>query len=214
MSSPYTTKQILLHNLILSEHLKNIEEIQEDRAATPDSIKEDLNTTTHTLNLTDEDGKIITRKSPLTPLMCAVIAGNHEAVQILLDKGANVNACDPEDNTALHIAAATGNAQMCELLISAGADVNVQNKKGFTPAHVATGRHNIKAQDILIENGADMSLKTKDGKTPLGIRLATIELMKISFAKVAEVMKLGAARVRDSLRKPWRRESRSPPQKG
>ena len=40
----------------------------------------------------------------MTPLMLATLDGNEDLVQLLLDKGANVNAKTPSGDTALSIA--------------------------------------------------------------------------------------------------------------
>ena len=94
----------------------------------------------------------------LTPLMYAAAFGSHEALEILLDKGADVKAKDPRDSTALHYAA--WNAARTNLLLSRGADPNALSKLGRTPLLVAasspTGAPVI---PIFLEKGANPMLR-------------------------------------------------------
>ena len=94
----------------------------------------------------------------LTPLMYAAAFGSHEALEILLDKGADVKAKDPRDSTALHYAA--WNVARTNLLLSRGADPNALSKLGRTPLLVAasspTGAPVI---PIFLEKGANPMLR-------------------------------------------------------
>jgi ankyrin repeat protein len=55
------------------------------------------------------------------------------AVQLLLDRGANVKHVAASGDTALHAAAAANRPAVIELLVQRGAQVNVKNKTGQTP---------------------------------------------------------------------------------
>ena len=57
-------------------------------------------------------------------LVIAVQAGNSDSVRALLDAGAEIDADDGNQYTALHYAARAGNVKMLELLLARGADVN------------------------------------------------------------------------------------------
>ncbi len=65
--------------------------------------------------------------------------------EMLLARGARVNATNMGDDTALHLAAAHGQREICFKLISRKADVNAVNEHGNTPLHYACfwGYHEI-----------------------------------------------------------------------
>ena len=58
--------------------------------------------------------------------MAAALMGERDAVKLLIDKGADVNAQDTMGWTALILAADKGNLEIVRLLIEKGADVNAQ----------------------------------------------------------------------------------------
>ena len=58
-------------------------------------------------------------------------------VELLLQRGAGLNAAQTNGNTALHLAAANGNTGMVITLVEYGADVEAKNRKGQTALHCA-----------------------------------------------------------------------------
>jgi len=62
----------------------------------------------------------------MTPLHWAADNGNKEVVELLLAKGADVNAKADNGNTPLHLAIHKGNKDIVKLLISRGADINAK----------------------------------------------------------------------------------------
>ena len=65
-----------------------------------------------------------------------------EAVRLLLNQGADINAADDNGETALHGASFQSRWQLVELLAERGADIqvwNVKNKWGWTPLMIAQG---------------------------------------------------------------------------
>jgi ankyrin repeat protein len=73
-----------------------------------------------------------------TPLMAAAINGDPVLLQLLIARGADVNAKDQAGNTALIDAARVGHPEAVRLLIANHADVNARNAKGETALSQAT----------------------------------------------------------------------------
>lgn len=74
----------------------------------------------------------------MTPLQHAAYKGNKDAVQMLLDQGADVNSGKHEYNyTALHFGALSGSVDACMKLLLAGAKADATNTIGRTAAQMA-----------------------------------------------------------------------------
>jgi cytohesin len=136
-----------------------------------------------------------------------VASGNADAVQRALENGANVNARDDKENTALNIAAKCGDIAMAALLLQKGAEVNAGDSSQMTPLHTAINAESLPMVALLLEHGADVNAETKYGMTPLRLtssekRSAMRELLLAQGARVdfAVAMLLGdTATVRQRL---------------
>ena len=93
-------------------------------------------------------------KSGYTPLIIAGYRNQLEAVKVLLDLGANVNAVS-EDGTVLTAACYKSNTALVKILLEQHADVNVKNNAGTTPLMFAIMAENEEIVKLLIENKAD-----------------------------------------------------------
>jgi ankyrin repeat protein len=68
-----------------------------------------------------------------TALHDAALAGKLDVVQLLVEKGANVNAKDNESGaTPLHHAASWGRTEVVTFLLENGADASIRTKGGDT----------------------------------------------------------------------------------
>jgi uncharacterized protein len=81
-------------------------------------------------------GELIGNKGGLTPLLFAVREGNSEAVQRLLQAGANINHVSEGDHTSpLLMATINGRFDMAKMLLDKGADVKLASDAGATPLY-------------------------------------------------------------------------------
>lgn len=102
-------------------------------------------------------------------LIGAARAGELEAVEELLDRGANVDARDSNDSTAL-VAAAYGNhVEVARLLIGARADVNAKDVTEQSAFHIATSEvgEGVALLELTLDSGADVT--AKDGYNGTGL---------------------------------------------
>ena len=105
-----------------------------------------------------------------TPLHIASFERHTEIAELLIAKGADVNAEGRRnDYTPLHTAADMGAKEIAELLIAKGAEVNARSEYQLTPLHeaVSRGYNYEKTVELLIANGADVNAKEDGGWTPL-----------------------------------------------
>ena len=102
-----------------------------------------------------------------TPLVFAVDKGHKEIVEILIAKGADVDAKGQYDWNAFHGAALHGRTEIAGLLIAKGVDVNAKNEEGYTPLFYAAYKGHKEVAELLISKGADVNAQMDDGRTSL-----------------------------------------------
>lgn len=101
-----------------------------------------------------------------TPLLRAIYANNLDIAEFLINAGANVNAKDEYNNSALVFAIDKGYASLIELLIEKGARIN---GNGTPPLIRAAAKNDKKAVVILLEHGADLDACNSDNKTAIDV---------------------------------------------
>lgn len=120
--------------------------------------------------------------SNATPLYIAAQEGDEKCCELLLDRGANIEARVVGGATPL-IAASDKHESVCKLLLTRGADVNAVDNLGCTALHLAVFSDNVSVAKLLISKGAQQ-VKTKKGKqTPLDIAKRRGFLDMISLLK-------------------------------
>lgn len=93
--------------------------------------------------------------------------GDPNAVELLLNAGADANAVDELKHTPLLFAASSGIPRMVELLLLRRADANFANTGGDTPLHYAARhRDDVESVKVLIQAGAQVDRKNALGNTP------------------------------------------------
>ena len=194
-------------------------------------IKGDLNIVKILLNMTPEvENYLFNRHFPTifdindednyrnTPLNYACRGGYMRIANLLLQKGADVNAKNNLGYTPLHqlfeitiegsFIFETNNANYvytsAKLLIDAGADVNAKDNNGDTPLHIncrsiqESKYYIVKA---LLENGADVNAINNLGYTPLHINCMNIETMEDTLVSEFLISKGADINVKDNQNK-------------
>ncbi|MCC8986033.1 MAG: ankyrin repeat domain-containing protein, partial [Nitrospira sp.] len=87
--------------------------------------------------------------------------------QVLLDRGANIEARNARGATPLIAAAAKGNLTLVLLLLNQGAEVEARDRDGNTALHEASLQSHLPCVDALLTAGARPSLRNELGFTPL-----------------------------------------------
>jgi ankyrin repeat protein len=124
-----------------------------------------------------------------TLLHVAAFAGNTGTTELLLNKGAPIEARAESRfrNTPLQTALLTGELATAKLLLDRGADALVRQHKGSTPMHEAAllGRQDL--VQLLLDHGAELNSVSDNGQTPLA------EALRGGHTELAEWMKAKGA---------------------
>jgi ankyrin repeat protein len=103
-----------------------------------------------------------------TPLMISVNEANIVITDLLLSKGADVNAKGGDLGwTVLMFGIFGKNKEIVAKLIAKGADVNATNDTGDTALMFAAQSGQEDIVELLLEKGADVNAKDKTGRTAL-----------------------------------------------
>ena len=99
----------------------------------------------------------------------AIRSGNLEEVKRLQADGANINSCDEQGNTPLHVAVEALHIDCLKFLIQVKAELNRRNNLGLTPLHMAIMQHGASIDYVaaLVTAGADVDICDKQGNAPL-----------------------------------------------
>lgn len=103
----------------------------------------------------------------LAALYWAARGGQLEIMQLLIDRGADVN--EYHNSRPIHGAAQNGNPEVARLLIEKGAYINCQDQLTRTPLFIAAEEKHRYMISFLIEAGADVNHKTDYGFTPFDL---------------------------------------------
>ena len=98
----------------------------------------------------------------MTPLLFAARQGCLECVQILAEKGADLNASDLEGVSPLLLALINGHYDVAGFLIGKGANVNAADKTGRTPLYSAVDFHTLPASNRPAPREIDNTLSSMD----------------------------------------------------
>ena len=96
-------------------------------------------------------------------------AAGTSKVQLLLDRGADIEARDKHGYTALHYACGSSysNKDTIQLLLDRGADIKARDNDGRTALHHASLFGPEGAEQLLLDRGADIKVRDNKGRTAL-----------------------------------------------
>lgn len=104
---------------------------------------------------------------PNLSLMYISSYGLNKATEMLIDRGADVNARDELRWTPLMRAARNGHTKTAEMLIAKGAKVNARNNVDWTALIIASHAGHTETAEMLIGKGADVNARDREGRTAL-----------------------------------------------
>ena len=102
---------------------------------------------------------------PVDALAIAVFRNHEDVVELLVRRGAKLDAKDKFGNTPLMIAAIHGHAGAAKTLLSGGADPNCAGPEGITPLMLAAMKGHLQVCRELTRSGADLDARTTRGYT-------------------------------------------------
>lgn len=100
-------------------------------------------------------------------------------------EGVDVNACDAQGFTGLHLACRYGRWEVVRYLVGeAGASMNRQTKTGRTPLHEACFNGHLDVAEYLMETGkCDVTVKNQQGRSPLYLAFCNLEKLSLPLAR-------------------------------
>lgn len=99
-----------------------------------------------------------------TPLHHAARNNHKEIVELLIRRGADINALDWQANTAIHV---SKDENIVLSLLQAGGDIDLKSVPGHTPLMLRASQGDLNVCRLLIDAGAKINEQSSDGNTPL-----------------------------------------------
>jgi calcium-independent phospholipase A2 len=84
---------------------------------------------------------------------------SREVIETLVNMGCDINSCNFDGRTALHVMVLRKRLECVVALLSRDADVNIGDHDGNTPLHLAVAEGNFAIVQALIVFGADLTYK-------------------------------------------------------
>ena len=126
-----------------------------------------------------------------TPLYVAATFKKYNVLELLIQKGANVNELCP-DESALFLSANNGDENLAKILIDNNADINIIKTatNGFTPLFWAAVSNHQNIVNLFLRNGANVNAKENDRQETALHKMAhqgKLEITKILLENEANV---------------------------
>jgi ankyrin repeat protein len=130
---------------------------------------------------------LVTARNPIgwTPLHFAGFGGKLDAVKLLLERGAvlDARATNVFRNTPLQTASLCGEREVIAYLLERGADPNIRQGEGFGPLHDAAALGRIDIIQLLLDHGASINARGDTGATPLAIAVRFKETKAAAYLR-------------------------------
>ena len=108
-------------------------------------------------------GSILVEQQLVAPLHVAAQLESDAICQLILQRGADINARDFLEQTPLHKAAKGKRLSVARSLISAGADIEARDVEERTPLYSAVAGNSVPLAKLLLDHGADSLVLDKWG---------------------------------------------------
>ncbi|XP_062587122.1 uncharacterized protein LOC134248743 isoform X2 [Saccostrea cucullata] len=119
------------------------------------------------------------------PIHFAIKSGHSDIVKFLIEKGVNIQSCDKDENTCLHLACdlktESERYEIASLLLEHGCSVNKSNKCGTTPLSNVIKR--------MIEDTNSMKIEHSETATVAKVDLSLFNWLICGGAKIDPVVK-------------------------
>jgi ankyrin repeat protein len=102
-----------------------------------------------------------------TLLHIASLCGQVEVVRLLLERGADVNISNANNDIALHFAARSGSVNIIKLLLDKGMSANLTRTPATTPLQLSPPCNNLAAAGAFVEGEATLNKTNKIDFSPL-----------------------------------------------
>ena len=157
-------------DLLAKELVKDKALLELAALRTSSSFSQNSNITFAVRHLLDQGANANARdnENEVTALMSASSNGHRDVVQLLCERGADVNAKDKDGTTALHFAGRSGNIALVELLLKQGANMEATaGRLDMTALREAALNGWDSIAVILLQAGASVSAADYKGSTAL-----------------------------------------------
>ncbi|KAF8193116.1 ankyrin repeat-containing domain protein [Mycena galopus ATCC 62051] len=132
------------------------------------------------INIEGEDGN---------PLSLAAARGPFEIVQLLLEKGADINAIGGKYGSALGVASWQVKLEIVQLLLEKGAEINLAGGECGSALGAASCGGKLEIVQLLLEKGADINLAGGEWGSALGAAsyVGELEIVQLLLEKGADI---------------------------
>lgn len=162
---------ILEDTILRQEEEENMEQARDFNGAVRDPFENILESrdSGRIADLLDEDPQLLEKDIHGTPLLCFVASeGLLDLVNVLLQRGANIESLTRDGRTPLHLASKNGDIELTRLLCKEGANLEAVSAQGEKPLWISANCGHEHIARVLIGSGSDPdSLNSKTRTTAL-----------------------------------------------